>query len=413
MGRTGTGQEDREMVRSFPHSRAGQLVASGALLLGLACGSSAKQQGGGAAGASGAGGEGVGGAEGGSARAQGGVGGEPVAEAGSSGSLPASVGAGGAGGTARASAGAGGAGGSGCPPDTILDDSGECIPVDAMTKYRASEIVETVDWVSGRSITVEGIYGDITVDVGLAGEVQVVIEPFQYAASDADADEAETEAAAQLTHSVDLLERGDVYISTGRNAGGNAVGADLTVQLPPEFDGVLDIHNRSDGVINPGDIDVQFVGPATAVSLVADALGDCTVWGNTTVTSTKADCEGQITIRGVSDVVNAMARGLQTGTAIDVSIARISDEAHDSQLTAEDGDVELTLPASADFMVQASTQDQGVVDLGELPRDDCTSSDSDPRSKTVRCGSGEELGTYQITAGTDCLGECDVAISYR
>jgi hypothetical protein len=294
------------------------------------------------------------------------------------------------------------------------EQDGVCVSIKSTKKFGATDTIETRSWRSGGMIEVHGNYGDITVVEGSAGEVQVEIQPFKHAAHDADPDEMKADARDFLDYNFVEREDGGVYLSTGRTGGGNGVGADLIVRIPPDFDGRLRVWNESDGPINPGEVDVGFVGSATSVNVATDKLGRCTVRGHTTVTRTTANCDGPVVITGVSDVVDVTARAPETDTAVDVTIARINGGTAESVIEAEDGDVALTLPASADFVVQASTQASGVVDFGDLPRDECNISETgDERSKTLSCGSSDGARTYKITAGIDCLGDCNVTIAYQ
>ena len=96
---------------------------------------------------------------------------------------------------------------------------GVCVSIKSTTEYGAADIVETRDWSSGGMIYVDGNYGDITVEKGAAGEVQAEIQPFKYAAHDADSREMKADAAKYLDYNFAELESGTIFLSTGRTGG--------------------------------------------------------------------------------------------------------------------------------------------------------------------------------------------------
>jgi hypothetical protein len=276
-------------------------------------------------------------------------------------------------------------------------------------KYVAEEnVTRSQDWASGNSVEVNGIYGDIIVRQGDAGRVRAIFTPFNYGAYD-----EETEARNELDANIQLVmeanSAGDITISTGRSAGPNGIGSDIVVELPPDFDSALDVRNRSNGPINPGNIRVNFVGSATAVTVRTAELGDCTVQGAPTVTRTVADCDGTVEILSVSDDLDVTSTFLETGRSVNISLASISENATGGSIRADDGNIRMTFPASANFSVMCQTE-EGVVNEGDLP-EACSVQEAEARSKTVTCGSGGPV--YEVSACLDGVGDCNIGLAYR
>ncbi len=270
-------------------------------------------------------------------------------------------------------------------------------------------------WVSGQNIRIDGMYGDIDVVEGSSADtLSVDVLRFHYWQQDEEA-EARQMMDDHIQYGIDNAAD-ELVVYTERTSGGsNGLGADITVRLPTGFDGSLMVRNRSDGPINPGDIDVQYTAGAFAVNVDTDDLGDCRVRGTTSVTQTVANCDGEIDIRGIADAVDINATGLETGEAVDVRIAAISaDFTAGGTINADDGDVSLTLPTPAnnDFMVQARTL-QGTVTFAESA--DCSevawAQEDVHQSGTHVCGAAEPL--YAIEACEDGVGDCNVTIAYQ
>jgi hypothetical protein len=276
-------------------------------------------------------------------------------------------------------------------------------------KYVAEEnVTRNQDWASGNSVEVNGIYGNITVREGDAGRVRAIFTPFNYGAYD-----EETEARNELDANIQLVmeanSAGDITISTGRSGGTNGIGADIVVELSPDFDSTLSVRNRSNGPINPGNIRVNFVGSATAVTVRTEELGDCRVQGAPSVTRTVANCDGTVQIFNVSDDLEVTSTFLESGRSVDISLASISENAAGGSIRADDGNVRLTFPAAASFSALCQTR-EGVVNEGNLP-EECSVEEAAASSKTVTCGSGGP--TYNVDACLDGVGECSITLDYQ
>ncbi len=252
---------------------------------------------------------------------------------------------------------------SGCEVACAEDEEtqgGTCV-AKSLTRFNGSDVTKTATWTAGGSIDVNGVYGDITVEDSGTSELQVVFKPFSYRAHD-----AKDAAVDEMNHNLDLniQDGGNVTITSARNGGSNGLGAAILVRLPSSFDGTLNIHNHGSGPINPGDVNVKYVGSSPAVTINNDKLGSCTLNGAPTVTTTNVTCDGSTKVFNVADNVTIHTTGLETDNAVELSIASISDTATGGTIDSEDGSIVLTLPSTGNYSVQAQSPTQGTVDLG-------------------------------------------------
>jgi hypothetical protein len=262
-----------------------------------------------------------------------------------------------------------------------------------------------IAYAAGTSVSVHGIYGDIDVVEGTSGEVGLRIEPFTYRAFD-----AEEEAREELENGFDYTfedRGGEIVVTTGRHDSSNGLGAAVRLYLPPEFDGALVVENDSNGPVNPGNIDVRFVGQARSVEVSTDSLGDCHVGGEASVVSTRAHCDGNIQVTGVSNDLDVISTGL-AGEII-VILREVDDAAAGGKIESEDGDVRVTFPEGADFTVQAASTEDGMVLAPSLDAE-CVSAVAAETAKSYTCGEGGP--NYVVTAGKDGVGPSSVTLDY-
>src|SRR5262245_43506777 len=140
----------------------------------------------------------------------------------------------------------------------------------SLDTFEGEPVVLSEDYEPGQNVTIDGLYGDIFVTEGGAGKVLTTFKPFVY-----DGYDEEEEARDAIENNLDLdvtTADGTTTISTDRHDATNGLGSHITVELPPEFDGVLIVKNAGDGAINQGHIDVSFVGNATTLNVVNSGL---------------------------------------------------------------------------------------------------------------------------------------------
>lgn len=264
---------------------------------------------------------------------------------------------------------------------------------------------DALPYESGMDIVVDGVYGAIQVEEGTDGEVGVRFEPFTYRGHSKDA-EAREELESLFDWSFE--EDGNaINVATGRLSGStNGLGAEITLFLPSDFDGELAVRNHSNGPINPGNIDVNFVGDATLLDIQADSLGDCFVDAAPSVVFSKVFCDGKIRLENASDDIMIASTGL--GGGAQVMLSEIASDAQGGIIETEDGDIQFVLPAGPLSIHAVSTED-GVVSEGDVP-DDCNVDESSSREKTITCGEGGP--SYDVAAGVDGVGPSNVELTY-
>jgi hypothetical protein len=198
-----------------------------------------------------------------------------------------------------------------------------------------------------------------------------------------------------------------IVATSDRHDSTNGLGADITLFLPPEFDGALVLRNDSDGPVNPGEIEAAFVGQASSVDVSTESLGDCSIDASGSVLFTRAHCDGAIVASGVSDEVDIASTGLSGD--IDVTFAEISADSPGGNIESEDGDISVDFPNGASFTVQAESSEDGAVSAGPLD-DACVGAAAADTAKSYTCGDGGP--NYVVTAGTDSTGPSSVGLDY-
>ena len=292
--------------------------------------------------------------------------------------------------------------------DTPDGGSGSCTQATSLTRWEPPEwpAPTTVAWSSGKKLTVNGIYGHITVNQGAAADsITVAFKPFDYRAADKEAEatqelnnDLQTSATADAT-------TGDVNVTVARTSELNGLGADIEIQIPAAFDSVISLTNQGDGPINPGEVTVNAVGNATQVAIDNSyGLGDCVLVGNATVTKTQVGCHGSVDVSGVSDAVAIVTTGLDGDVTLSFAgIAATTMEGNKVQ--TEDGNINVAFPAAGGFSINATATD-GVVNTGTVPST-CAVSGTAPT--VVTCGTGPG---YTLTAGSS-VGTHDVTLNFQ
>jgi len=276
------------------------------------------------------------------------------------------------------------------------DDGKSALCVKSLKRYEADAIApDALAYTAGTDVSVDGVYGDIHVVEGDSGFVRVKFEPFDYRAYDAES-AAREELASKLDTGFSLTDTGFVA-QVGRHDSTNGLGADITLYLPPEFDGKLAAVNHSDGPVNPGDLKLDFVAGASYLTLSTKHLGDCTARGAPSVGGFRARCDGNIDVSDVSGVGTIDATGLDGNVTL--SLAEI---AAGGNISTEDGDITLTFPADGKFYVSALASDGGTVNA-PLLEESCSLAGTSVKadnSKSFFCGGEDPPGpTFSLIAG--------------
>jgi hypothetical protein len=273
--------------------------------------------------------------------------------------------------------------------------------IETTEKYIGTDVTEQLDWTSGQDLTVHGRNGNVDIVIGDYDSVTVLFEPFTFRGADEE-EEAKAEMENSLTKTAE--DRGSgIYVETLKEGpGSSSLGADITVAIPPDFDGGIFIDQEG-----AGDVDIDGVGEAIQLGIHAQGVSDCTIQGAPTVVESEVWC-GAVLLEDVSGHVDVRADFLDGNAS--VSMASV-EPAADNIIYTEDGDIVLTLPSDEAYVVQAwVVEGGGVVNTGPIP-DGCDEAVADEGSKTVSCGEG---ATFDLQAGLEPVGEpVNIELRYR
>jgi hypothetical protein len=282
----------------------------------------------------------------------------------------------------------------------------------SLTRWEGSKFNGQSDtaWTSAKNVTVDGVFGKITVVAGTGDKVEVDYSPFSWRAHDGEAD-AVDDMENSLKTEVTTDASGNFLVRSFREAPyGSSLGTDMVVKLPAGFDARLTVNNRGSGDIGSKgefDVDIDSVASATALDVRAGSnLGDCTVNGAPSVTSSEVHCGSLVKLFNVSDAVNASTSS-GVGDGIELSLAGISANGGGT-IEAENGDIVISLPSTGAYSVQATSSSDGTVTVGTPPAG-CTVEGQDSRSQTLACGTGPN---YTVRIAQDAL-DGSVTLNFR
>lgn len=270
----------------------------------------------------------------------------------------------------------------------------------SLKTFEAEPVVMQEDYAPGTNVTVQGIYGDIFITEGEPGAVLTTFKPFVYSGYD---EEEDARDAMENNLDLDVSTAGDTTtISTDRHDATNGLGSHITVELPPEFDGVLIVQNEGDGAINQGHIDVSFVGDATTLNVLNRGLENCNILRGdddepsvvTSLTDTDVRCEADITVRGVRDNVYVRSVDPSFHSHVMVELIEISAGASGGEIRGDNSSVEVRLPDAGDYSVAAVVDGPGA-HINDLEPASCEAA-SDDTSVDLTCGAGGPV--YSVIA---------------
>lgn len=278
--------------------------------------------------------------------------------------------------------------------DCETEDGKSALCLESLTRYADAQYNQTleVDYTAGNDIVIENVYGEIVVKPGVAGKVTATFEPFNY-----ESHKDEAQAYDEIRNNLDVAavadSNGTVMITASRHDAGNGLGAEITVLIPPEFDGTLKVTNHSDGPVNPGDILIDSVGAATALDVYTGKLGDCRIQAAPSVTSSNVICSGEIELRNVSDNVTAQSTSEFDNKDVIVVIDSISDSASGGTITADAGSVQVVFPTGGNFTIDADVAGAGSIAVSRSPGS--CHVDNSLSFADVTCGDGGPVYTLQ------------------
>jgi hypothetical protein len=261
----------------------------------------------------------------------------------------------------------------------------EGVCVKSLKRFESGPETHSATWAPGASVTIDSPNGDVRVVQGDDdAAVSVTFEPFVLRAFDTPEEEV-AEDLASLNRSVrsqgpPATTESGVVVDVSRPSGSPTLGADITVRLPPIFNGTLDVDQTN------GSTEVDFVGAAVAV-IVASNNGGCDI-ATGSASNIDVHCDNGDLEASVSAVAPQAGSGFSTGN----------------------GSITLSLPSDAVFVVRAQALAGGTVDFDNLP-DVCTVEASDS-AKTVNCnGATNDDPVYDATADGTSLADVILVFS--
>ena len=304
----------------------------------------------------------------------------------------------------------------GCKNTCSETDKGSQCTSKSVTNFVGTPVDQDLDYAGG-DLTVDSVYGNVTIqEGGVAGKVHVTFQPFDYEGYD-----EKDLATRQMNTDLDLNTNltGGVNVTTGRHDSTNGLGANISITIPNDFSGIINVHNRGSGPLggknHEFDVSVLGVGQATSVTVNNDSdLGDTDVEGKPSVTSTTVNAHEAVTVKNVADNVNISTDGTGLGDpGVILSIASISAGAAGGTITSQEGGITATFPATGNYSIQASAPN-GAVTEGTVPSG-CNVQTAAATAKTVTCGA--TLGpNYKLTTNgknDDVFREGDILLSYK
>ena len=244
---------------------------------------------------------------------------------------------------------------------------GVCL--ESLTRFEGTADTQSQPYTSGATVSIDSENGRVRVVQGTSADVVGTFEPFVLRG----ASTSEEDVAADLARltGVVSLDGSNVVVNVERESGSQfTLGADVLVELPSTFDGILSVNQEN------GQTDVDFVGSAIGVLVTSDN-GGCDV---------------------------------ETGSARDISVScdngdlerpdfgGISDSVNGSGFSTGNGSITLALPAGGVFSVQAQALGGGEVVINGAPAT-CPVNEASPSAKTVSCnGATAADPIYQATA---------------
>lgn len=255
----------------------------------------------------------------------------------------------------------------------------------SLKKFRGSNsIVRQAEWLPGQPVTIDGINGDINVVQGSGTTVVATFDPWVFRAYDTPREEAVKDLES-LEGTADGDSSGAVTVRSRRiGTVPSTLGADITVQMPPTFDGALTVHQ------NNGSTNIDFSGSATAVNLKSDNGSSNVLVSGTATTLDLFGDNGDLSVSVPGVPPGAGARSIHT----DLGDIRLSFQG---------------VPAATKFSVQAFAPD-GIVNVNGAEAAGCALVDPvNPGSKTVSCnGASTADPVYKVNA--DSLS--DIAVTF-
>jgi hypothetical protein len=274
-------------------------------------------------------------------------------------------------------------------------------------RFEGDPVDQTVNWTSGTDLQIDARNGIIHLERGASDVVRVTFYPFTYRGYDEEG-AATIEMDESLTKTAELSEDGNAVevVALKEGEGSSSLGADLVIEVPPEFDAGIFISQGN------GDVDINSVGEAIQLVVVNDGTGNCHVDGSPTVVSTQVWCDG-VEVNNVSDYVDIQADGLAGNASVHLAYlgGPMPSGVNKSTIYTNDGDIVLDVPYADEPMIDAQAFGDGsVVNAGDDVPEGCDVNENAANNKVINCGGGSLL---ELRSGLDDLGSGNIEIRYH
>jgi hypothetical protein len=238
---------------------------------------------------------------------------------------------------------------------------------ESLKKFVGTSRSSSLAYTDGADLVVDGVNGNIEVNIGSGTDVTVEFQPFSWRGHSKEADaKADIENDLVTTFTDD----GSMHVVVSRKDGSfNGLGADIVITLPSGFNGGVDIDP------NNGFVEANLGGLAEFVTIKNDGSGDIDVTG----------ASGPLNLVGEFDITVAVSEWSATDGSV--------------KSNGGLGNVTITVPSGANGSIQATSQGGLVISPSPLPADWSEDAAGD-NSKTFTFGTVDG-GNLVVDGGDD------------
>lgn len=270
-------------------------------------------------------------------------------------------------------------------------DDATCGRIEPFERFVGSDEEElSVDWESGDHLLVEGAIRELEIIEGSSSDtVEVTYQPLVDLATGRTQEVVEA-TMDNLTNSLESVD-GTIVVSSSRGDSGSNLGSIVLISLPSDWDGDVNIDIMGN---LPGDMDLDFLGEAKALTIDKDSLGDLEVDNPNLLEEATINVRGDI-LTGSFSADNLFGAVVHT-TIGDINTAFSDVPSVVAKIVADFGDIEILLPDTGDYTMQVVAEDGVMID--DEPNA-CVIDDDEENAQSMTCGDGDDdRTTFEIDA---------------
>lgn len=273
------------------------------------------------------------------------------------------------------------------------EDDDQCrriVPLRTFTADRGEAVRRERRMEAGQNLRIEGDVRTIQIVAGDSEDELVVTFLAQVELADGRSDEVARATMQDLETS--LSRSGStVVVRADRGESRARLGAQVTVELPTEFDGKLWIEKFAG---RTGDVEIDYLARARELDIDIESIGDVKLSHTGDLRRVLINTEGDIdTTAFRSPELDIVYLYSEFGN-IATSFGRTPSD--HVWLQTDFGDIRVDVPADDDFILLA--EGSSGVQLADV-HEDCTADDSDVNRKSLICNAGDAEGiTYNVRA---------------